>query len=302
MGERVSRSLVPKGLVLAQDGDGRATVSWHGGPTRPGADRTTFGATGKASASGPWWVRALSTHRRARYRENLEERPTRLATRAFIVLAAALVAACAAIPATKGTMPPPDANGWVDPSLVPDFVMVAGPDGNTVGYAKKEAVFDLRRAWPVYGDDLRTIVGQLVPGLGFVPSGVDPDSITPPPASLGPIDGRPVAPYPGVVVYVRNDSARDAWVAVLDGGGYRPGAGGFRGGSVGSACFDAPAGSRVVLLSGAPWEPGIIAVVTVFESGVEEAGANRFVVIGPDDSVSVGRDVPPWWTSDPPSC
>lgn len=35
-----------------------------------------------------------------------------------------------------------------------------------------------RGLWPVvYGDDLRTVVGQMVPGKGFVPVGVDPATV-----------------------------------------------------------------------------------------------------------------------------
>lgn len=31
--------------------------------------------------------------------------------------------------------------------------------------------------WPVYGEDLKTLVGHMVPGRGFVPLGVDEKSV-----------------------------------------------------------------------------------------------------------------------------
>ena len=91
---------------------------------------------------------------------------------------AIVVAACLASPTTgsKGTMPPPGPNGEIDPGAWPDYVAVAGEVG-IAGYVAKEAVVDPGdRTWPVYGEDLRTVVGHLVPGRGLVPAGVDPES------------------------------------------------------------------------------------------------------------------------------
>ncbi len=100
---------------------------------------------------------------------------------------------------TKGTVPPPGPGGLIDSSGAPDFIAVAGRDGGIVGYAPKELLlpqpsltvgrpgeFDI----PVYGEDLRTLVGRLVPGKGYVPLGVDPDTVPDIPVqqapSLGP--------------------------------------------------------------------------------------------------------------------
>jgi hypothetical protein len=38
----------------------------------------------------------------------------------------------------------------------------------------------------VYGDDLETIVGFMYPGKGFIPVGVDPESVSPIPAVTAP--------------------------------------------------------------------------------------------------------------------
>lgn len=74
----------------------------------------------------------------------------------------------------------------IDAEAVPDFVSVLGRDGAIVGYSPKERV--LRPAVapgfrgeslpvPVYAEDLRTLVGHLVPGRGFVPAGAPIEGI-----------------------------------------------------------------------------------------------------------------------------
>ncbi len=102
---------------------------------------------------------------------------------------AIVLAACSALPqaGSKGTMPPPGPNGQIDASTVPDFVGVAGAEG-VVGYVAKDAVLNDPgdQTWPVYGDDLRTVVGQLMPGRGFVPLGVDPAAIPTYAVQVGP--------------------------------------------------------------------------------------------------------------------
>lgn len=93
------------------------------------------------------------------------------------VVLGVLASGCSPL-ASKGTMPPPGANGQVDPSSAPDFLAVAGRDAGIAGYARKEDVLGPGdAAFPVYGDDLRTVVGQMVPGKGFVPVGVDPATV-----------------------------------------------------------------------------------------------------------------------------
>jgi hypothetical protein len=87
---------------------------------------------------------------------------------------------------TRGPLPAgATVGGRVDLALVPDFVSVlGGPTGQTiVGYAPKEQLLNpspLRGSpnnppqplpVPVYGDDLTTLVGHVVPDHGFVPIG-----------------------------------------------------------------------------------------------------------------------------------
>jgi hypothetical protein len=72
----------------------------------------------------------------------------------------------------------------------PDYIAIRGKDG-VVGYAKKADIYSLPRKEPldVYARDLKTMVGRLYNNKGFIPVGVDPDSVTtfpPPPNRLPP--------------------------------------------------------------------------------------------------------------------
>ncbi len=109
---------------------------------------------------------------------------------ALLVAAAFIVGACSPVApvGTKGTMPPPGPDGAVDPAQVPDFVAVAGREGGIAGYVPKEFVLggSDETHWHVFSDDLTTVVGHMYPEKGFVPLGVDPDSIPPFPVQQGP--------------------------------------------------------------------------------------------------------------------
>jgi hypothetical protein len=102
---------------------------------------------------------------------------------------------------TKGSIPveaSPPGGGELNMALVPDFVgALGGPTGETiVGYVPKELLLGPRPPLvgtpqnppqelplPVYGEDLTTLVGHMVPGQGFVPLGASP--------ALSGIDGSP---------------------------------------------------------------------------------------------------------------
>ncbi len=96
---------------------------------------------------------------------------------------------------TKGPMPPdasPPLGGEVFDALVPDFVATVGRDGTAiVGYTPKAYLIGpfpeipgspsnppQEPPAPVYGEDLTTLVGHMVAGVGFVPLGA-----TAPPAA-----------------------------------------------------------------------------------------------------------------------
>lgn len=92
-----------------------------------------------------------------------------------LVVLLMLVGGCVSTP-SKGTMPP-QADRQQNAVAMPDFIAVGGRNGEIVGYVSKDYFLQERAGpgrgaadpWPVYGDDLRTIVGYLVSGKGFVP-------------------------------------------------------------------------------------------------------------------------------------
>lgn len=113
--------------------------------------------------------------------------------RTAICLVAVLAVAC--VPAaTRGTMPPALPDGSIDFERAPDFIAIAGETG-IAGYARKECFIGnpppvATRACAVYAEDLRTQLGQIVPGKGFVPLG-DPNLVSPVPGSAAPSASNP---------------------------------------------------------------------------------------------------------------
>lgn len=99
---------------------------------------------------------------------------------------------------TKGTVPESAFReyGRLDPSQMPDFVETLGPDGERVGYTRREDALGMRgptaepslgSPTPVYADDLKTVVGYMHPGVGFVAAGEPvPNASSPPTTALGP--------------------------------------------------------------------------------------------------------------------
>jgi hypothetical protein len=99
---------------------------------------------------------------------------------------------------TKGPIPNSAflASGGIDASVVPDFIPAYGRDGETIaGYVPKEFVLGTaettlttdRRVesdWPIFASDLKTLVGYMVPDKGFVPLGVDAETIPRIPAEV----------------------------------------------------------------------------------------------------------------------
>jgi hypothetical protein len=109
---------------------------------------------------------------------------------------------------TAGTVPQSafTPGGGVDLSQVPDFISALGPNGQVVGYIPKSQMFpapaspssqantapsassgptpnptaadmaasNAKLIYTVYGSDLKTVVGHIYPGVGFVPVGQAP--------------------------------------------------------------------------------------------------------------------------------
>jgi len=115
-----------------------------------------------------------------------------------LFLVAATVTSAASPGLIKGRIPPEafQPGKPLDMSLVPDFVATSDKEGNIVGYSPKSALLPQVLAkgvlqpgpTPVYGEDLKTIVGFMYPSKGFVPVGVDPATVSDIPAVVGPAD------------------------------------------------------------------------------------------------------------------
>jgi hypothetical protein len=90
--------------------------------------------------------------------------------------------------ATKGTepaVPPTLADGSIDTAQLPDFIPVVTNDGSA-GYVLRAALMDAVHGsgvHTVFGEDLRTVVGHMYPGRGFVPLGIDPETVAQTPSS-----------------------------------------------------------------------------------------------------------------------
>jgi hypothetical protein len=204
-------------------------------------------------------------------------------------------------------MPPPGPDGQVDPSAMPDFIAVAGDVGE-VGWVEKAAVLDpADRTWPVYADDLRSVVGQLVPGKGFVPAGVDPNAVPTKDVQVGP--ATPGAPGLGgggfnVTVYVRNCSPEMGWIAVVNGGSVQGvGAGGFwPNGQVGAGEFAVPDGGQLVVLDRSPSDAGAAPRQLIYAGGSAADPVVRWVNIDAAGRAVVGSGTPDWWAGANPRC
>lgn len=207
-------------------------------------------------------------------------------------------------------MPPPGPNGEIDPSLAPEFIAVAGRDGGIVGYTPKKYLLPgstttlqpvVDAEIPVFGDDLLTPIGHLVPGKGFVPQGVDPGTIPNIPVQVRPSFATPSGEPKSLTMYVRSAAAGTVWFAEgLDGvivsaqGGY------FHG--LGVGCTVLTAGSQLVMVDRPPMDPGSRTLRVIYQAARASETPTLWVDIGNDGAVSQGQGVPSWWPGPPQEC
>ena len=202
---------------------------------------------------------------------------------------------------SKGTMPPPGPNGQADTASAPDFVAVAGPNDGIAGYVRKEALLDPGDAsFPVYGEDLQTVVGQLVPGKGFIPAGVDPATVLVRPIRVAPSSDASPESRGQVRLYVRNDSLTQIYDAVMV-GAQITNSGGYWGQDMGVGCYAMPTGSRLVLLDRSAAEPGASVVRLIYTRTAEPDPPSLWITVAKDGSVQQGVGLPGWW-GPPQSC
>jgi hypothetical protein len=100
------------------------------------------------------------------------QRASALSSWSALLFVLVLVGACSPL-ATKGTMPPPGPDGDADVERAPDFIAVAGRHDSIAGYVPKEFLFPeptttvglpVEQDYPVYAEDLRTLIGHMVAG------------------------------------------------------------------------------------------------------------------------------------------
>jgi len=233
---------------------------------------------------------------------------------AFVVLLVAIaVVGCSPL-ATKGTMPPPGPNGELDTSLAPDFIAVAGRDGGIAGYVAKAYLFPKPTTmaggldeppWPVYADDLQTLVGHMVAGKGLVALGVNPATVPKIPVQQGPSFAASATRSGALTLYVRNRATGVAWFTVVSPGEALTeaamGALGFNNG-LGVGCLDVAAGSQLVLVDRPPQDIGAT-ILRVIQQGTDTTDQPaRWVDIGADGAITQGNSVPPWWSGPPQDC
>lgn len=215
------------------------------------------------------------------------------ALRVAFVLATAAAAACSPS-ASKGTMPPPGPGGIVDASAAPDFIAVAGRGSGIAGYARREDVLGIGgEPFPVYGDDLRTVVGQMVPGKGFIPVGTDPNAVPRIPVVAGPASQLP-SDTSKVVLYVRNDSPGTIHTAIVIEGIVTAG-GGFSGHEMGVECDSMPVAAQLVLLDRSATNPGATVQDVLYTRGAEPNPPSLWIVVGNGGTTTHGFGVPAWW-------
>jgi hypothetical protein len=226
---------------------------------------------------------------------------------ALFLSVGAITSACAPA-ATKGTMPPPGADGQVNASLAPDFIAVAGRDGGIAGYAPRSYLLPepttttgrpVEADIPVYGNDLQTLIGHMVAGKGFVPLGVDPATVPKVPVQAGPSIVAGADESASLTMYVRSAAQKTSWFAIAPVGAV--GAQGFNAG-VGVGCLDVPVGGQLVMVDRSPQDTGARAIRVLYERAKATVQPEIWINIGADGAVTQGLGVPEWWTSGPQSC
>jgi hypothetical protein len=211
------------------------------------------------------------------------------------LLAIVIMAACSPV-GSKGTMPPPGANGQVDPAAAPDFIAIASrTDGGIAGYARKEDVLGPQDdPVAVYAEDLHTIVGHLVPGKGFIPAGVDPGTVVKIPVLQA--GGSPEPSGQSVALYVRNGSGRAIYNAVVR-GDVVTSSGSFDPRSVGAACYQLAEAARIVLLDRSAADGGAIVTDEIFKQGPGQSVESIWISVDPDGTIETGEGIPVWFDS-----
>jgi hypothetical protein len=207
---------------------------------------------------------------------------------------------------TRGTTPP---SGGTPAGSSPDFIAAAGGAGQVIGYVPREELeqqvpFNSFRGQapdqPVYGDDLKTLVGYMVAGKGFVALGVDPNSVPTIPVQQGPAVSAPAGPPTSLTLYVRSAAAKTLWFDVVPASD--------RVGAVGAtipvlaACLKVPIGGKAVMFDRPPQDAGAITLRVIYQRVAASGWPTLWVDIAADGTVRQGTGMPSWWSGPAPGC
>ncbi len=228
--------------------------------------------------------------------------------RLLVLSVAALIVVACTPTGSKGTMPPAGPDGNIDRDSAPDFIAVAVGNRDEVGYVPKQFLLpepttstELPHGdpWPVYAEDLRTLIGHMIPGKGFVPVGVDPATIPDRPVQMGPSFG-PVAGAHVLTLYIRNASSATAWVASVMDGTVRESSS-FSGG-IGAKCLTSAPDGRLLLMDRPPDEPGGQTRLEISVPSGADNPVTLWIDVDAQGEVTDGQGVPDWWPGAPQAC
>jgi hypothetical protein len=154
-------------------------------------------------------------------------------------------------------------------------------------------------AWPVYAADLRTLIGYMVRGKGFIPLGVDPATVQQRPVHQGASPAPPETGPNALTVYLRNATAETVWLATMVDGTVA-GAPKRFGNGVAVSCIVLGDERRLVLFNQSPLEQPS---ATGREIHMADAPASGAVWIDVDRSgLFEGQGVPAWWPGGAQGC
>jgi hypothetical protein len=140
----------------------------------------------------------------------------------------------------------------------------------------------------------------MYPGRGFVPLGVDPNSVPTFPAQEGPAVLAPTGPPTSLTLYIRSAAPTTRWFDVVPANATVGAVGATIPISV--ACLDVPLGGQAVMFDRPPQEAGAIPLRVIYQRVVAVGRPTLWVDVAADGSVRQGTGMPAWWVGPTPAC
>jgi hypothetical protein len=140
----------------------------------------------------------------------------------------------------------------------------------------------------------------MVAGKGFVPLGVDPNSIPTFPVQQGPAVLAHAGPTTSLTLYIRSAATKTLWFGVVPASDTV--------GAVGAtipvhvACLNVPVGGQAVMFDRPPQNAGAITLRVIYQRAQANGWPTLWVDIAADGTVRQGTGMPSWWSGPPPGC